>query len=228
MMDHTIRSALPYLDQAPQRFWQELDDLSIVKQYLNFQYLLLEGDEVGYFPIVISGCLRVYRSDPSGREITLYRLTRGEGCVLSAFAILSQSKFTATAEVEKNSTVLLIPGPVFRDWINRFEVWRNFVFQLLFNQLNAVISKVQSLAFDRVDERLADYLVQNVKQQNVTVLRLTHQQIARDLGTAREVVSRILKEFERANMVRLERGRVFILNLNTLQRYSHRELSVAV
>ena len=228
MIDYQVRAALKYFDTAPDKFWKELENLGVIQQFFRRQFVYMEGDEVNYFPIVLQGSLRVFKSDPSGREITLYRLTAGEGCILSAFAILSQSEFTATAEVEGRSSVLLIPAPVFRDWVNRFEVWRDYVFQMLFNQLNSVIAKMQSLAFDRVDERLADYLVQNAVRQNVTVLRLTHQQIARDLGTAREVVSRILKDFERANLVRLERGRVYVLNVPALKQYHQRELGFVV
>ncbi len=228
MIDYRIRSSLSFFKNAPDKFWKELEALGVVQQFFRRQFIYMEGDDVNYFPIILTGSLRVYKSDPSGREITLYRLTPGEGCVLSAFAILSQSGFTATAEVEGRSSVLLIPAPVFRDWVNRYEVWRDYIFRMLFSQLNSVIAKMQSLAFERVDERLADYLVQSAVRQNVTVLRLTHQQIARDLGTAREVVSRILKEFERANLVKLERGRVYVLNIPALKQYHQRELGCVV
>ncbi len=228
MIDYSIRQALQCLDDSPDKFWKELDELALVQQYYHFQFVALEGDNVGYFPIVISGSLRVYRNDASGREITLYRLNPGEGCVLSAYAILSRSRFSATAEVEKDTTLLLIPEHVFRDWLNRYECWRNYIFDLVFRQFNAVIAKMQSLAFDRVDERLAHYLAQNVQQHKSNVLHVTHQQIARDLGTAREVVSRILKDFERANWVKLARGRIFVLNPFALEQYYQKEIPFAI
>ncbi len=228
MIDYSIKNALHFFNDSPDKFWREVQEMGVIQQFFHYQFVAMEGDDVGYFPIVISGSLRVYRNDVSGREITLYRLEPGEGCVLSAYAILSRSRFNATAEVEENTTLLLIPDQVFRDWLDRFECWRNYVFTLVFKQFNALVSKMQSLAFDRVDERLAHYIAQRVQQRNVKILRITHQQIARELGTAREVVSRILKDFERSNWVKLERGRIVVLDSFALQQYNQKEMPFAI
>lgn len=186
----------------------------IVTQLPTGAFVFWEGDTCAQLAIVLSGTVRVYKIGESGREITLYRIEENESCILTASCILSQVEFPAFAVVERNVRAALIPAPILRDWMERYEVWRWYVFELMSKRLADVMTTVEEIAFRRVDTRIAELLARlTEKQASVTI---THQEIAYELGTAREVVSRILKDFEREGMVSLSRGSVTVQNRSAL------------
>ncbi len=214
-MNIQINGLLPFFKNASVKIQQEFEKYTCPKNYNKHQHVALEGDDCHYFYIVLSGEVRVYKGSECGREVTLYKVKTGESCILSAFCILNKQRFPANAVVDKNARVLEIPAPILRDWINRYDFWRKYIFNLLTTHLTQIISKVESLVFQRVDERIANFLV-NSTSHNQKRLKMTHSDIARELGTAREVVSRILKNFEKASLVSLSRGSITILDQQAL------------
>ena len=220
-MRSQLKRAFPFLRNANEKIWQEIEEFAIPKKFRKGEFFALEGDTCHYFPMILSGSIRVYKGGDTGKEITLYRIQAGECCILSAFCIMSQTPFSANAYVDEDVSAILIPAPVFRDWIHRHEIWRNFVFKVLFRFINEIIWKIESLAFQRVDERIASFLVNEFLREHKSVIQTTHSDIARELGTAREVVSRVLKGFEREKLIQLARGKIIILNHWDLRRHSH-------
>ncbi len=170
--------------------------------------LYSEGDACSAIAFVLSGEIRVYKSGETGREITLYEIGPGETCILNASCILSDRSYPANAVATADGEMLLVPAPAFRRLVDRYEDMREFVFSLLSHRLSGVMELVEEVAFGRLDERLRDYLVE--KSEN-NVLETTHQKIANDLGTSREVVSRLLKDLERKRRVRLSRNSITLL-----------------
>ncbi len=167
-----------------------------------------EGDVCSVIAFVLGGEVRVYKAAQSGREITLYEIGAGETCILNASCVLSGTSYPAYAVTVSESSLLLVPTPVFRRLVAEHEDMRNFVYELLSQRLSAVMELVEEVAFGRMDERLMDYLVE--KSEN-DILDTTHQKIANDLGTSREVVSRLLKDLERKSIVRLSRNSITLL-----------------
>jgi CRP/FNR family transcriptional regulator len=167
-----------------------------------------EGDACSAIAFVLSGEIRVFKVGETGREITLYEIGPGETCILNASCILSGQSYPANAVAATDVDMLLIPSTAFRRLVDEHEEMRDFVFTLLSRRLSGVMELVEEVAFGRLDERLMDYLVE--KSEN-NVLETTHQKIANDLGTSREVVSRLLKDFERRNEVRLSRNSITLL-----------------
>lgn len=210
-------SEFSFLVNAPPRVLSEFRQYAVTRKFRADELIYLEGDACDYFNLIISGSLRIYKSGECGREITLYKVEAGESCLLSAFSILSHTTFPAIATADQETRAVLIPAPVFRDWINRHEVWREYIFKLLSGRLTEIISKIEALAFQRVDERIAEFLIRSSRKKKKTI-RVTHSDIARELGTAREVVSRILKNFEKENLVSLARGNITVLNSDALFR----------
>lgn len=180
------------------------------------QHVCWEGDICPQLAIVLSGSVRVYKVGENGREITLYRIGRNDSCILTASCILSQTRFPALAMVEQAVEVAVIPAERLRAWVAQHEVWRNYVFNLMSQRLAEVITILNEVAFRRVDARLAELLLKLGAQQ--PQIAVTHQEMASELGTAREVVSRILKDFERENLLALSRGAVTLLDRAGLQR----------
>ncbi len=167
-----------------------------------------EGDACQAIAFVLSGEIRVFKIGETGREITLYEIGPGETCILNASCILAGQSYPANAVSLTDVDMLLVPSAAFRRLVDEHESMRDFVFGLLSRRLSGVMELVEEVAFGRMDERLMEYLVE--KSEN-NVLETTHQKIANDLGTSREVVSRLLKDFERKGEVRLSRNSITLL-----------------
>ncbi|HTG00995.1 MAG TPA: Crp/Fnr family transcriptional regulator [Nitrospirota bacterium] len=167
-----------------------------------------EGDACQAIAFVLDGEIRVFKVGETGREITLYEIGPGETCILNASCILAHTSYPANAVAASDVTLLLVPADVFRRLVVERPEMRDFVFSLLSRRLSTVMELVEEVAFGRMDQRLMDYLVE--KSEN-DVLEATHQKIANDLGTSREVVSRLLKDFERKGQVKLSRNSIALL-----------------
>jgi CRP/FNR family transcriptional regulator len=178
--------------------------------------ICLEGDRCRLLPLVLSGAGRVYRVSETGRALTLYRIESGESCILTMSCVLSALPFPAFAEAETDVEALVVPADAFRVWFDASPAWRRYVFDLLARRFADVVELVGAVAFRRVDERLAAHLL-DVQDEAGRVAR-THEALAEDLGTSREVVSRVLKEFEHEGLVGLGRGEVAVLEAGGLAR----------
>ncbi len=176
-----------------------------------------EGSECGQLALVVSGKVRVYKLADSGREITLYRINSGDSCVLTASCIMSNTPFPAIAATETEVEALIIPSRQASEWMSESKPWSAFIFGLISKRLTDVIAVLEHVAFHRMDERIAAYLIA-IASQGATV-SITHHEIASDLGTTREVVSRILKGFEEKGLVAGARGKLTITDLPGLQTY---------
>jgi CRP/FNR family transcriptional regulator len=159
------------------------------------------------FPLLLSGVVRVTKAAPNGREILLYRVEPGEGCILSGGCLLGHSDYAARGVAETEVTLLRIPAPLFQEFILRHEAFRSFVFGMYGSRLAEVMELVEEVAFRKLDTRLAQLLV-----QRGPVVEATHQRLADELGSVREIVSRLLRSFEDRGWVRLERERVNVLD----------------
>ncbi len=176
--------------------------------------IFVEGDKVQSIALILSGNVRVYKIGENGREITLYRFGLGESCILTANAIMNQQTFPAVALVESEAEAIMIPADTFRDWMRRYDEWRTFLFDLLSQRLADVMAIVDEVVFHRMDARVAALLLRSTDQGSI--LQTTHQEIAAELGTSREVISRILEGFESAGLIASSRGQVEILDADEL------------
>ncbi len=167
-----------------------------------------EGDACSAIAFILSGEVRVYKIGGTGREITLYEIGPGDTCILNASCILAHTSYPANAIATSDVEVLLVPSAAFRRIVIGYEEMRDFIFTLLSQRLARVMELVEEVAFGRMDERLMEYLVEKSANNS---LETTHQKIANDLGTSREVVSRLLKDFERKRQVRLSRNSITLL-----------------
>jgi CRP/FNR family transcriptional regulator len=159
------------------------------------------------FPLVLEGSVRVGKAAPNGREIVLYRVEPGEGCILSGGCLLGNSDYSATGVAETDVVLLRIPPALFHQLMVHFEPFRRFVFDMYGQRLAEVMELVEAVAFHRLDARLAQLLI-----RRGPIVQATHQSIADELGSVREIVSRLLRSFEQRGWVRLERERVTLLD----------------
>jgi len=210
-----IALAMPILQHADASLINELRREAQFAKIPAGHDVFVEGDRVDDIALLISGVVRVYKIGETGREITLYRFGLGESCILTANAILSQKSFPAIATVEEDAEAVMIPAAVFRDWVKRHDLWREFVFELLSVRRSTVMAIVDEVVFQRMDRRVALLLLNQARVQNP--LRITHQEIAAELGSSREVISRILEDFSRDALIDSRRGTIEILDFESLE-----------
>jgi CRP/FNR family transcriptional regulator, anaerobic regulatory protein len=163
------------------------------------------------FPLLLEGAVRVAKFAPNGREIMLYRVDPGQGCILSGGCLLGHSDYTARGIAEQDVALLAVPPALFHELLLEFEPFRRFVFGMYGERLAEVMELVEEVAFRRLDERLAQLLI-----HRGPVLEATHQKLADELGSVREIVSRLLRSFEDRGWVKLERERITVLDPKSL------------
>jgi CRP/FNR family transcriptional regulator len=171
------------------------------------------GQPCGGFPLLLEGAVRVSQSAPSGREIVLYRVEPGEGCLLSGGCLLGRSAYAASGIAETEVALLKIPPALFQELLLEHEPFRRFVFGMYGERLAQVMELVEEVAFRRLDARLAQLLV-----QRGPLVSATQQSLADDLGSVREIVSRLLRQFEARGWVELGRGSVTVRDAHALSR----------
>jgi CRP/FNR family transcriptional regulator len=205
---------LPLLRHADASLVQEFRRVAFLARVPVGRDVFVEGDRADAIALLVAGVVRVYKSGETGREITLYRLGLGESCVLTANAILSQRSFPAIATVEQDVEAVMIPAERFRAWVRSHDVWRDFVFELFSQRLSAVMAIVDEVVFRRMDRRLATLLHQRARAANP--VRMTHQEMADELGSAREVISRLIEALAADGIVHAQRGMVEVLDFGEL------------
>lgn len=213
-LDRITRS-IPFLQEADTQLLQEFQQQAFLARIPTGRDIFLEGDRVEALALLISGVVRVYNIGVTGREITLYRFGLGDSCILSANAIFNQQNFPAIATVEEEAEAVMIPSDAFKDWVDRHELWRNFIINLLSQRLSSLMTVIDEVAFQRMDTRIATFLYQRSGMENP--IRITHQEIADELGSSREVISRILEDFSRQGVIEQSRGTITVVDQQALE-----------
>lgn len=199
---------LAFLPNASSAFQDTFFETAIHKTVPAGSFICLEDNECGYLPLVLKGEARVYKMSDEGRELTLYPILPGDSCILTASCIMNNIVFPANAVAVTDVEAMLVPSRDVRHWLAVYPDWSRYIFSLLSRRLVDVISLVEEVAFQRMDVRLARYLADAATAD--PVIRKTHEAIATDLGTSREVVSRLLKELEYKDVLSLSRGAITI------------------
>jgi CRP/FNR family transcriptional regulator, anaerobic regulatory protein len=210
-----IARVLPVLQRADSLLVREFQQHASFTRIPAGRDVFVEGDRADAIALLISGVVRVYKIGETGREITLYRFGLGGSCILTANAILSQQTFPAIATVEEEAEAVLVPAEAFRDWVKHYDLWREYVFDLFSQRLAIVMAIVDEVVFRRMDARLAAFLRNRARSGNP--LRITHQEIAAELGSSREVISRLLEDFSSNEIIRSGRGMIEILDFEALE-----------
>lgn len=177
--------------------------------------ILQPYDSCNHLPIVEKGSLRVYLLGEDGKEVNLYYIEEGESCILSANCILTDGEFPVYAQAMEDSAVRLVPAGLVKKWIQDFPIWREYIYETTSSRVVNLLTLFSEVLFEKIDKRIARHLLLLHKKNNVHTeinssgeLSVSHQEIADSLGCTREVVSRILKEFEHEGILRLKRMRI--------------------
>lgn len=174
------------------------------------------ADCVGLF-VICSGQLRAFSLSDQGKEVTLYRLFERDLCLFSASCMINSIQFDITIEAEKDSELWIIPPDIYKKLMDRSVSVANYTNQVMASRFSEVMWLVEQIMWKSFDRRLAAFLLEESTLDGTTVLKLTHDKIAAHLGTAREVVTRMLRYFQSEGMVALTRGTIELTDLDKLQ-----------
>ncbi|MFA5669024.1 MAG: Crp/Fnr family transcriptional regulator [Balneolaceae bacterium] len=202
----TSDSKTLYIDQM-----ETLSALGISKKYEAGETIVMEHAKVQSIPFIKSGSIKVIKSDDDYKEIVLYYLTTGETCVMSFLAGLNNDTSKVKAIAEEPCEIIFVSIDAIRNKIQEHPEWLTYFFQIYHKRFEELLNVVNDIAFKKMDERLLNLLQQRVKLAQTNTLSITHEQLAQELGTAREVVSRLLKQMERNQLVRLARNQITLM-----------------
>ncbi|MGL6104520.1 Crp/Fnr family transcriptional regulator [Romboutsia sp.] len=193
----------------------------IIKNFETDYTLIHEGSSCLGFSLIMKGAIRVYKLSDKGREVTLYKLSSGDTCYLSMSCMLSDESYPAFAEVIEPTTIAFIPSNIFNKYIYNTLDFQKYIFSNLYTKFNDVVGVLEEVAFESIDTRIAKYLLQTSENANNSkFLYLTQEKIAQEVGTSREVVSRMLTNFKNKDILTSNRGKITILDFDKLNAIS--------
>ena len=210
------RQVLPELDSSADELTVTTLDASAIVSLPAATTVFQQGDACKNYLIVLDGAVRVFTRAENGREIVLYRLGRGDSCVLTTSCLFGNKNYPAEGRTETAVTALVIPVNKFNQVLEKSSTFRQMVFSSFSSHLTELITLVEEVAFGKLDVRLAKFLIKHCDGANT--LTSTHQNIATELGSAREVISRQLKDLELKGYITTSRGSIKINNPGALQK----------
>lgn len=190
---------------------RELRELGISRRFNPGELIVSEDATVRSIPIITEGSVKVLQSDDTHREMVLYYLRPGEACIMSLLAGLFHDTSKVKAVAEEESEVVFIPVNKIRQLIADHPEWLNYIFQIYHKRFGELLDVIDAVAFKNMDERLLQFLQKRSEVMKSRTLSMTHDQLAQELGTAREVISRLLKKMEEKGLVRLGRNKITLL-----------------
>ena len=169
-----------------------------------------------YFMLIVEGCIRVFKESSEGREVTLYRVEPGQLCIHNLNSLVDGIHYPVIARAEKPVRGLIIPRAAFKKALDESSSFRNYVLRTLTSRLSHMADLISGFAFDRLDLRVACWLNEEFERSCGRPIKVTHSDVADELGTTREMISRILKDFEHKRCIQLARGKIHLLCKHTL------------
>lgn len=204
------------IDKFPIYFEEELKkELNSVSKLYNAAAgdIIMDIDQsIDQIPLVTKGSIKISREDEEGNEIFLYYLEPGHACATSITCCLSGQRSTIRAIAEEDTEYLAIPVQYSDEWMLKYKTWKNFVMNTYSERFEELLKTIDQLAFKKMDERLEKYLHDKADIHDSSIINISHQEIAYDLNTSREVISRLLKQLERIGSIKLGRNRIVILD----------------
>src|SRR5512137_183876 len=204
-----LAQTFPSLAAAPPATLERIARAGIYRKVPAGTVMFSERSPCAGYPLILSGSIRVLQRYPNGRELQLYRVKPGESCLLSGSCLLGETNYAASGIAETEVELLILPPPLFQALIAGDESFRRHVFDVFGERLSALMQVVEAIAYQKLDQRLAAVLVSRAPDGEV---HATHQALADELGSVREIVSRLLRNFEDRGWVDLGRERVRIVD----------------
>ncbi|MEZ5018497.1 MAG: Crp/Fnr family transcriptional regulator [Flavipsychrobacter sp.] len=207
MMPTELNDGLTFSPQMKEKLYE----YGTIKTYKEGEMIMNEDSYIHAIPIVLQGSIRVMRADEDGRELLLYYIKPGESCIMSFLGGIHQDKSKVKAIAEEEVEILFISVEKTRELLKDHTEWLDYIFKLYHKRFEELLSVVNAVAFKKIDDRILDFLKEKKKLSNSSEIHITHQELADELGTARVVVSRLLKQMEHEGLVTLGRNKIVLV-----------------
>ena len=191
----------------------EILNIGAFKTFKPNEVLIREGQFITNFPLVIKGLIRVTRNNEDGNELLLYFLKKNEVCAMSLTCCMTSLKSNVKAVAEEDTEVIMLPVTLLESWICKYPSWKQYIMQTFQNRFQELIDTVDTIAFMKLDERLIKYFTIRHSTSGTKTYNGTHQDLALQLNTSREVISRLLKKLEKEGRIKLSRNFIDFSNL---------------
>lgn len=190
---------------------QKLSSYGIVKKFEEGSIILNENAYIRAIPIVLKGCIGVMRTDDEGREILLYYINAGESCIMSFLGGLHNDTSKVKAIAEEETEILFVPIDKVNLLIKENPEWLDYIFRLYHKRFEELLEVVNDVAFKKMDERLLNFIKKRCELSKTNTLHITHEHLANELGSARVVISRLLKQMEDKGLLKLGRNKISLM-----------------
>lgn len=209
MMEHDLKTRFPSFSKA---LLEELEKNAVYKSFAAGDVIIRTGQYIRNTVLVMNGRIKIYREDDDGGEFFMYYLQPGQACAISMICATKSETSQIMAKVVEDAELLMVPLPLMDKWMMEHRSWYEFVIDTYRSRFEEVLDVIDSIAFKAMDERLEFYLKRHKDACSCDNLRLSHQEIANELNTSREVVSRLLKKLEQRGRLKLHRNHIEFLS----------------
>jgi CRP/FNR family transcriptional regulator, anaerobic regulatory protein len=207
----SIDSLFPALEKD---LLEEIKRVGEIKTFAEGEVIMKTGQYIRSTILILEGLVKIYREDDEGNEFFMYYLEGGKACALSMICAAKQEKSELMAKSLKETTVISIPLSYMDQWMIQYKTWYHFVLGSYRERFEEVLQTIDHIAFRNMDERLVFYLKRNREKLKTNVISLTHTEIAQDLNSSREVITRLLKKMADKGMINMQRQHIEIINLD--------------
>lgn len=188
-----------------------IEDIGIIRQFKKNDIIIDINQPLNHIPLLLEGNIKILREDDDGNELLLYFLEAGETCTMSLTCCMGDTKSKIRAVAEQDSSLVMIPVEKMQEWFHSNHSWRNFILETYQIRFTEMLQTIDTVAFMKMDERLEKHLKDKANLHGSNTIVVKHQDIADDLNTSRVVISRLLKQLENQNKIRLSRNKIEIL-----------------
>lgn len=205
MLEEIVRKRFPFFESGLRT---AISKAGTYREFEENEELIREDQYIRSFPIMISGLIKVCRTDEAGNEILLYYLRPGEVCTVSLICCMDRTRSRVKAITEEPTSVVVIPVELLDSWMTQFQTWKEYVMRSMQMRFDELLNVLDSIAFLKMDERLEKFFTDRYRSSGSMIFEGSHQDVALAMNTSREVISRLLKQMEKRGMIRLYRGRI--------------------
>ena len=201
----------PFYSKLSEEDKELLKETTLKKDLDKGQIIMGDNSRCNGVPLVVRGSLRLFRISEKGREMTLYRMSEGEICILGAICAMSEIKYDFSLEAEKDSTVINIPPDIFKELFFKSKIFQTYIFNALAEKLIMSMETIEMLIFISIEQRILEYLHENANKDGE--VKTTHEKMAIELGSSREVITRQLRKMAEKDLLTLKRGKIILNNV---------------
>ena len=205
MLEEIVKKRFPFFESGLR---SAISEAGTFKEFEAQEELIREDQYIRSFPIVLSGLIKVSRTDEEGKELLLYYLRPGEVCTVSLICCMDRTRSRVKAIAEEETTAIVVPVELLDSWMTMFQTWKEYVMRSMQMRFDELLNALDSIAFLKMDERLEKFFTDRYRSSGSKIFEGSHQDVALAMNSSREVISRLLKQMEKKGLISLSRGRI--------------------